>query len=94
MKTIKTEDFVFNNKTYTIKAWQNLEDFFVVQAFQEEVPVSYQLVLGKIQADDMRIYYSANPVGMMMKHVRRFVEEFESLMLETNKLRNRVPAMA
>jgi len=98
MKTIKTEDFVFDNKTYTIKAWQTVRDY-VVQVFQGEFPLRCQFVLDTIQAEDMRLYYSANPIDMMMKHKRRFVEEskmieLERRKLETNKLRNQVPASA
>src|SRR5437870_3789964 len=100
VKTIKTEDFVFNNKTYTIKVWESesLKDF-IVQAFQAEVPVSYQLWLDEIQADDMRLYYSANPIDMMVKQVQRFVKENEflkneRLQLEMKKMRNQIPATA
>ncbi len=89
MKILKTEDFVFDKKTYTIKAWQKGQDY-VVQAFQGGIPVSYQFVLDTIQADDMRVYYSTDPIDMMIKHIKRFVEEcklieLEKLMLQTNK---------
>jgi hypothetical protein len=93
MKTIKTEDFVFNNKTYTTKVWQDLENF-IIQTFLGEVPISYQIWLNKIQADDMRFYYSADPIDMMMKNVKRFVEEFERLTIEKSELNKRIPVTA
>jgi hypothetical protein len=50
-----------------------------VQAFHEAIPVSYRFVMDIIQLDDMRMYYSADPIEMMIKHVKRFVEECNRL---------------
>jgi hypothetical protein len=84
MKTIKTEDFVFDKITYTIKAWQSARDY-VVQVFQGEFPLRCQFVLDTVQAEDMQIYYSANPIDMLMKRMRRFVEESKLIEIEKRK---------
>jgi hypothetical protein len=70
---MKAEDFVFENKTGTIKAWQNSRDY-VVQIFQRGIPVSHQFVMDVGQTDEFRRHYRQEPFDWLKKRACEFVE--------------------